>query len=646
MVQTIDLQSEKVKLQVGRYRINVVITKYSGRLFLAFPYCAELVDEVRCFEGAKWHQYDDNTTVLNLFGTNKIWSINDSCRNRFQLAYLAGENPYEKYDREWLDYTSSRSLYHHQKLLARHALTVHYCIWAAEMGTGKSLAAIEVMEQSGFHDWYWVGPRSALAAVKLELLKWKCKVKPEMFTYEGFKKIVATWKESTKLPRGIIFDESSRLKTSTADRTQASQYFADAIRTEYGDDGYVIEMSGSPAPKSPLDWWSQCEIACPGFLREGKLNKFRERLAVFEMQESPVGGKYPKLITWLDDESKCKKCGRTEDYADHDIKFCTAESYHPFQKSRNEVALLYERMKGLVQVVFKKDCLDLPEKNYRIVQCEPTREILNSARIIEDTAPSAIKALTQMRELSDGFQYIEQQTGDTRVCEGCNGERYRPEKEYIGEPAEGKIFREEDYQTTVRPCSVCQGTGQQSVTKRLAVQVPCPKEQALIDILDEHDDIGRLVVYAGFTGSVDRCVSIVKKFGWEYIRVDGRGWESNIDNNIQEDTDLLKTFQDKSYDRKICFVGQPGAAGMGITLTASPTICYYSNDFNAESRIQSEDRIHRPGMDVNRGATIIDILHLPSDLLVLNNLKKKRDLQAMTLGEMKNVLKDLTGRRY
>ena len=82
---------------------------------------------------------------------------------------------------------------------------------------------------------------------------------------------------------------------------------------------------------------------------------------------------------------------------------------------------------------------------------------------------------------------------------------------------------------------------------------------------------------------------------------------------------------------------------MGLTLTASPTIVYYSNDFNAESRIQSEDRIHRMGMDVNRGATIIDIVHLSSDELVLNNLRNKRKLQSLTLGEMNVQLAALEG---
>ncbi len=72
---------------------------------------------------------------------------------------------------------------------------------------------------------------------------------------------------------------------------------------------------------------------------------------------------------------------------------------------------------------------------------------------------------------------------------------------------------------------------------------------------------------------------------------------------------MLEEFQNKDseYDH-ICFIGHPGSAGMGITLTAASMIVYYSNDFNAESRIQSEDRIHRMGMDENRGATIVDLV--------------------------------------
>ena len=77
---------------------------------------------------------------------------------------------------------------------------------------------------------------------------------------------------------------------------------------------------------------------------------------------------------------------------------------------------------------------------------------------------------------------------------------------------------------------------------------------------------------------------------------------------------------------------------MGLTLTASSEIVYFSNDFNGESRAQSEDRCHRPGMDLNKGCTITDLIHLPSDKLILDNLKAKRRLELMSLGQYTEAL--------
>ena len=44
-------------------------------------------------------------------------------------------------------------------------------------------------------------------------------------------------------------------------------------------------------------------------------------------------------------------------------------------------------------------------------------------------------------------------------------------------------------------------------------------------------------------------------------------------------------------------------------------------------------------MDTNRGATIVDLVHLPTDQLVLDNLQKKKRLQALTMGELTGVLR-------
>jgi len=73
---------------------------------------------------------------------------------------------------------------------------------------------------------------------------------------------------------------------------------------------------------------------------------------------------------------------------------------------------------------------------------------------------------------------------------------------------------------------------------------------------------------------------------------------------------------------------------MGLTLTASPTEFFFSNDFSGEARIQAVARFHRTGADENRGCTVIDAVCLPTDLLVLDNLRRKKELQALSMGDI------------
>ncbi len=555
---------------------------------------------------------------------------------------MMGANPYSHYDKPLIDFKPTRPVYDHQLDLIRHALTYHYCIWASEMGTGKTLSAIEVMEASGITKWFYVAPKSALAAVRLEFEKWESKIKPAFFTYEQLRSALENWPGGQKPPGGIILDEVSRCKNPAAKRTQAAQHIANAIRDEFGWDGFMISMSGAPAPKSPLDWWSLCEIAMPGFLREGNQEKFRERLAIMSQGQSDSGQIFQKLVTWRDDSKKCNTCGKASDAFEHDL---INPSCHAFGASENEVTKLYKRMIGVVNVKRKADCLDLPEKQYRIIRCTPTLELINAAKLLAARNESTIKTLTLLRELSDGFQYQMEDIGK-ETCPCCDGKRTLLDWVYVGSDEEYESVQEKQFNGQPIPdgvfekrekaCAYCDGTGESIRYQREAIQVPTAKEDALDDIIDQHNDIGRLVCYAGFTGSVDRCVQIFIKNQWSTIRVDGRGWQSDLGSDPM---DLLRIFMYKQETHpRVAFIAQPGAGGMGLNLTASPSIVYFSNDFNGESRSQSEDRIHRLGMDKNRGATIYDIINLPTDEKVLKNLKEKKRLESLTLGEFRESL--------
>jgi SNF2 family DNA or RNA helicase len=151
--------------------------------------------------------------------------------------------------------------------------------------------------------------------------------------------------------------------------------------------------------------------------------------------------------------------------------------------------------------------------------------------------------------------------------------------------------------------------------------------------MDELDDIGRIVIYAGFQGSIDKVIAVVKEAGWNYVKADGRGWVTDTEG------DGLENFTQKLTEYpKMAFIGQPGAAGMGLNLQVSPMIVYYSNSFNGEDRKQSMNRCQRPGMDKERGCTIVDFVHLPTDQLVLDNLEKKDWLQKLTMGAIQQCL--------
>lgn len=632
----------RCKIRVGNYRKigNLIYT--GSRIEFDFGYWPDLNTEIKTMEGHRYHGYDDKP--------RKIWSVKDSLRNRFQILFMTDKDPYRHFDQTLVYIETSRPLYEHQLKMLAHVTTRKHCIFACEMGTGKTLPFIEAAERSGFKDfeiWY-VGPRAGVKAVDRELAKWDATIKPVMMTYEGMKKRVKNWNPGTPAPKFVCFDECSKLKGPTTQQSQAALHLANSMRAEYGYDCYILLMSGTPAPKTPLDWWQQCEVACPGFLKEGTVNKFSQRLRVVEYRENLItGGSYPHPVTWRDDERKCQQCGQLVGHPNHAAINAGDDDYHPWKKSKDEVSYLYKRMQGLVLVQFKKDCLDLPEKQYEIIRVKPTPEILRAARLIQARSKRAITALTLTREISDGFQYIEVPSGKD-TCPNCKGtkevEIHSPKDDVdILAPQE---INKDDYTIKTVSCDNCNGTGEVTIYKRDTEAVGSPKDQVFIEELDTHEEIGRYIVWGGFTGTLDRLVGIAHQQGWATLRVDGKGYVGCSAIGVKLDDGELLDAMDRSHPRykdllekypKLCFVGHPQAGGMALTLTASPTELFYSNCYNGEARMQAEDRGHRIGMDTNRGLTIKDLIMLPTDRLVLDNLKQKKRLQNLTMGQLSDA---------
>ncbi len=622
----------EVKLTVGRQRKPGTLVVANDRIFFKFGFWKPLNEEIKKMEGRKYHGFEKPP--------RKIWSAPITEHNLFQLERMLGGNPYALYDAPLKPFTPIFPLRQHQIDMTAHILTRKCCIVAGEMGTGKTLTLIEAAHHIGplnSESFWYVAPKSALVSVRAEFNKWKSKIVPRFITFQGLVKIMKDWK-GQKAPRLVVFDESARLKNPSSQRSEAARELARGVRQDWGDEAYVVELCGAPAPKSPADWWHQCFVARPGFLIEGNIHLFKERLAVIVEKESIQGGKFPHIATWKDATNKCNLCGELKGHDNHEAAMCTDPSkFHDFVACKNEVEILHQRMKGLVIVKLKKECLDLPEKQYRELIYKPTPSILRAAGLIAKTARNAALALERLRELSDGFQYRMHKTGETEECEVCLGSgKYKEWLNAEGNPVQaGEISAEE----RVTDCSNCEGSGRQDKVARETVIIDTPKDEGLIDLLDEHEDIGRLVVFGGFTGTVHRITKKALHEGWRVIQVSESKWTMHGgDGEIikEQPEELVRIFQEDFKNHpKLCWSAHPASSGTGLTLTASPSSYYFSNTFNADDRIQSEDRIHRMGMDINRGATIIDAFHLPSDRHVFDNIKKKRGLQAITLGEIK-----------
>lgn len=632
---------------IGRLKeVGGIIEMKDNRIFFVkSPF--NMKDEIKAMKGSRWHGYETEGP----YAKKMMWSVDDCNRNRINLAFMMGLDPLEWFDQPLKQFTFREFMRNgvpvlpmaHQYDLANNGLTYHYQIWGAEMGVGKTLSAQMVMEQSGKTRWWWVGPKTSIPNIKREFRIFGFpfeRIQVEFLTYEGLVKRMDEWRPGDEIPEGVVCDESSRLKTGTSQRAKAAQMLADMIRDTYGYEGFVIEMSGTPSPKSPLDWWSQCEIAWPGFLREGSPRALEQRLAFLVKQEYETGSFF-KRMGWRDNEAKCDVCGEMECHDNHNGELVEdPEDFHVFKPSVNEVAYMYERLKGLVVIKHKKDCLSLPEKRYRRVICKPNASTLRVAKAIADSAVNAVTGMTLLRELSDGFQYREVSDGTVK-CNYCtdgkidewmdpeDAERTYGAVDMLDPEVVARLVKREIV------CPQCGGSCERTKWVRETREIPSPKEGALKLLLEENEEVGRIVIFAGFTGSVDRVERVCRNEGWDVVRCDGRGFAVlTHDGAVVTDEEPLDYWANLEKHPRVAFVAHPESGGMSLTLTEARMAVYWSNSWKPEYRGQSEDRIHRKGMDENLGCVIVDLIHLPSDLRVLDVIRENRKLELMTMGEV------------
>ena len=97
---------------------------------------------------------------------------------------------------------------------------------------------------------------------------------------------------------------------------------------------------------------------------------------------------------------------------------------------------------------------------------------------------------------------------------------------------------------------------------------------------------------------------------------------------------IVEKFQDPQSPLRF-FVGQPRTGGYGLTLTEAKTVIYFSNGYDLEVRLQSEDRAHRIGQ--TNKVTYIDIVcERTVDEKIVKALRMKQNIAQTVLGEEKS----------
>ena len=146
----------------------------------------------------------------------------------------------------------------------------------------------------------------------------------------------------------------------------------------------------------------------------------------------------------------------------------------------------------------------------------------------------------------------------------------------------------------------------------------------LVNLLDEVE--GKVIIWANYVHDIEHIVKTISdEFGSDSIvQYYGAIPAEQRQENIEK-------FQDPKSKARF-FIGNPQTGGYGITLTCANTVVYYSNGYDLEKRLQSEDRAHRIGQ--TKSVTYIDLIAPKTvDEKIVKALRSKMDIANTIMDE-------------
>jgi SNF2 family DNA or RNA helicase len=187
----------------------------------------------------------------------------------------------------------------------------------------------------------------------------------------------------------------------------------------------------------------------------------------------------------------------------------------------------------------KKDCLTLPEKIYSKIYVEPTKE---QERVMEDLSRECMSMMT------GGAITVTNALGLLTKAQQIAGGHVKDD--------DGKVRR-----------------------------VPSNKPQALQDCVSNIPIDKKIIVWGYF----QEDMLVIKEALADICPV----FEVSGQTEIDDRATAIQQF--RAHKGRCVFLASPRVAGKSLTLNEAEYVIYYSNSFNLEHRLQSEDRNHRIG---------------------------------------------------
>ena len=397
----------------------------------------------------------------------------------------------------------------------------------------------------------------------------------------------------------LVLDESSEVKNSKAAQSKACMQMREKC-------GRVALLNGTPISNSPGDMFSQGNIMSKSILNCPSYTQFCGRYAIMK----PVLGAGGKALT-----------------SPRGFPVKTVDSW-------TNIDDIQRRFAPYVLRRLKKDCLDLPAKLEPVMLTMPIvgprwtqyKQMRDQLVVWLSTteasqAPQAMTKIMRLAQLTSGFiGGVEDVDFGENLFDDPNLDEAPDYIDALTQPVAGRR------RAPVEPVQ----------------EVGSEKQDLFMNWLAERiaeDSSFKVVVRSRFRPEMLRLKNALERWGVPAVGAIMGGQSRDARR------DALRLLDPRTAPNgPVVVIMSVGAGAMGLNLTAAHTMFTLSNDFSLRYRLQSDDRIHRPGQVWP--CSYYDLVatgpqgQKTIDHKTLAALLAKHDLATMTTSAWLSVLRD------